>query len=147
MILTADDVIINTKSSLVMQQWLDSCIDWANRERIKWKSKKFMVVCNSMEERDNIEPGLTIIEREITKKTDAVYVDMMITSEGLKATNNIARSLEAIKQTLGIATMARLGTNKQWNRTLFVSGTYLRSSYLYNEFIVEAIPQIQAADS
>lgn len=87
---------------------------------MKWENKKCTIVCSSTDKINKTELKLWISGGEIEKKTEGIYLAMSIKSDGITTNKNIARAQKSLTQTRPIATVARLGTSKPWDRTRLV---------------------------
>lgn len=126
--MTADDVVVHTRTWHHMQAWLDACGMWACKKGIRWESAKCSVICKSTDEIEDTKTVLRIAGGVIKKTLSAVYLGVTLKSEGIDINLNEKSARKALGRTRVLASAGMLGTEGKRNRMDFILEKYLRST-------------------
>ena len=94
--LFADDTILYANSMALLQQQLDCCQQWAEQNDMQWHTSKSCAILQSTPQ--HIQPSL--YSTPLPCKTNAKYLGVTLTKEGLSSRMHVERTKNARKKDL-----------------------------------------------
>lgn len=114
---------------------------------MQWEGKKVSIICSNEEGINNDKICLYISRKEIQKTREAIYLCLTMTSRDISNKRNCARGKEARGKVQQLAEAVKLDMTSSHERKRFLLDMYFKSTYLYNDMILDDLQELDDLDT